>query len=70
LVEFFMAERDAQVVRLGGEEAERSKTAPTATSRQPLDPDLERVLGVLTAAGLDPKVLAVRPNRRGVSRAS
>lgn len=73
LVEFFMAEREAQVVRLGGEEAASSKrasTAATATARQPLDPELERVLATLAAAGLDPKVLVVRPNRRGVSRAS
>ena len=73
LVEFFMAEREAQVVRLGGEEAaspERASTAAPATARQPLEPELERALATLAAAGLDPKVLVVRPNRRGVSRAS
>ena len=72
LVEFFTAERDAQVVRLGKEEAGRSSPAPrgASASRRPLDPELERALGLLTAAGLDPRVLAVHPNRRGVSRAS
>jgi hypothetical protein len=69
LVEFFLAEREAQVVRLGGEEAARS-TASTAATPRPLDADLERALTTLIAAGLQPKVLAVRPNRDGVSRAS
>jgi hypothetical protein len=69
LVEFFMAEREAQVVRLGGDEGARS-TAPTAATPRPLDADLEQALATLIAAGLQPKVLAVRPNRRGVSRAS
>jgi hypothetical protein len=66
LVEFFTAERDARVVRLGGDEAPRSRPR----SLRPLDPELERALGTIAAAGLDPRVLAVRPNRRGVSRAS
>jgi hypothetical protein len=72
LVEFFMAERDAQVVRLGGGDATASKVpaAPTSTSRQRLDPELERVFGALEAAGLRPKLVAVRPNRGRVSRAS
>jgi hypothetical protein len=73
LVEFFMAEREAQVVRLGGEEGARSKpasTAATAAARPPLDPELERALATLVAAGLNPKVVAVRPNRRDVTRAS
>jgi hypothetical protein len=70
LVEFFMAERKAQVVRLGGDDAARSAAAAAAATSQPLDPDLERALTTLIAAGLQPKVLAVRPNRRGVSRAS
>lgn len=65
-----MAEREAQVVRLGGEEAARSKAAPTSASRPRLDPELERALATLVAAGLDPKVVAVRPNRGRVSRAS
>jgi hypothetical protein len=69
LVEFFLAEREAQVVRLGGEEAARSAASTAATPR-PLDADLERALTTLMAAGLQPKVLAVRPNRGGVSRAS
>jgi hypothetical protein len=71
LVEFFMAEREALVVRLGGgDEAERATAAPTTTPR-PLDADLERALEALTAAGLQPTVLSVHPNEeRGVSRAS
>jgi hypothetical protein len=70
LVEFFMAEREALVVRLGGgDEAERPTAASTATPR-PLDADLERALATLAAAGLQPTVVTVRPNRRGVSRAS
>jgi hypothetical protein len=65
LVEFFMAERNARVVRLDGDEGARSRP------RSPrLDPELERALDTIAAAGLGPKVLAVRPNRRGVSRAS
>jgi hypothetical protein len=70
LVEFFMAVREAQVVRLGGEEAARSNATPTPADQQPLDPELERVLATLVAAGLDPKVMAVRPNRGRVPRAS
>jgi hypothetical protein len=70
LVEFFMAEREALVVRLGGgDEAERPTAAPTTTPR-PLDADLERVLEALTAAGLQPTVLSVYPNEHGVSQAS
>ncbi|HZD73522.1 MAG TPA: hypothetical protein VE776_06495 [Actinomycetota bacterium] len=66
LVEFFMAERDARVVRLDGDEGPRSRPR----SPRPLDSELERALGAIAAAGLDPTVLALRPNRRGVSRAS
>jgi hypothetical protein len=66
LVEFFTAERDARVVRLDGDESARSRPK----SRRPLDAELQRALGTLAAAGLEPMVLAVRPNRRGVSRAS
>jgi len=66
LVEFFIAERDARVMRLGGDEGER----PRLGSRRPLDPELERALSTIAAAGLQPTVLAVRPNRRGVPRAS
>jgi hypothetical protein len=70
LVEFFMAEREAQVVRLGGEEGTRPSASTSATSK-PLDADLEQALATLIAAGLRPKVLTVRPNQqRGVSRAS
>jgi hypothetical protein len=65
LVEFF-TERGARVMRLDGDPAER--TGPTP--RRPLDPDLAAALGSLVGAGLDPRVLAVAPNRRGVQRAS
>jgi hypothetical protein len=72
LVEFFMAERDAQVVRLGGGEPASGTTAPAPapTSRQRLDPELQRVFGALEAAGLRPELVAVRANRGRVSRAS
>jgi hypothetical protein len=85
LVEFFMAEREAQVVQLGGggggggDEAARSTAASTpgastpgasTPASRPLDQDLERALTTLIAAGLRPKVLAVRLNRRDISRAS
>jgi hypothetical protein len=70
LVEFFTAEREAQVVRLGGEDAADAKAASTAATQRPLDPDLDRALATLIAAGLHPKLLAVRPNQRRVSRAS
>jgi len=66
LVEFFTAERDARVVRLDGDDGPRPRSRPV----RPLDPELERALGAIAAAGLDPRMLAVRPNRRGVSRAS
>jgi hypothetical protein len=67
-----MAERDATVVRLGGAEpaGTRTPSASTPAPRQPLDPELERVFGALEAAGLQPKLVAVRPNRGRVSRAS
>jgi hypothetical protein len=71
LVEFFMAERDAQVVRLGGDEVgAKAPSTSTPTPRQRLDPELERVFGALEAAGLRPKLIGVRPNRGRVSRAS
>jgi hypothetical protein len=66
LVEFFTAERDATVMRLDSDDSARSRPR----SRRPLEPELERVLGNLAAAGLEPTVLTVRPNRRGVPRAS
>src|SRR6266540_702250 len=49
LVEFFIAiaERDARVMRLDGEEGGRSRSR----SRRPLDPELERALGTIAAAG-------------------
>jgi hypothetical protein len=62
LVEFFTAERDATVMRLDSDNKPRSRRA--------LEPELERALGTLIAAGLEPMVLTVRPNRRGVPRAS
>jgi hypothetical protein len=59
LVEFFLGERDARVVRLGGD------SGPAAAD---LEPDLRRALETLTAHGLEPRVVALRPG--GTARAS
>jgi hypothetical protein len=59
LVEFFLAERDARVVRLGPDPA-----APTSD----LDPDLRAAFDTLTANGLEPRLLTHRPD--GAARAS
>jgi hypothetical protein len=53
LVEFFLGERDARVVRLNGD-AGRARPADA------LEPDLRRALEVLTAHGLAPTVVAHR----------
>jgi hypothetical protein len=58
LVEFFLGERDARVVRLGG---------PTAGE---LDPDLGQALETLAAHGLQPQVVAHRRRSGGAARAS
>ena len=59
LVEFFVGERNARVVHLGGEPAR-----PVAD----LDPDLQAAFDTLTAHGLHPEVVAHR--RTGTARAS
>jgi hypothetical protein len=59
LVEFFLGERNARVVRLGGEAAR-----PAAG----LDPDLQGAFDTLAAHGLQPRLLAHRAN--GAARAS
>ena len=59
LVEFFLGERNARVVRLGGD------AAPAAAD---LDPDLQAAFDTLTAHGLQPQVVAHR--RNGAARAS
>jgi len=51
LVEFFLGERDARVVRLDGDAA---RARPTDA----LDPDLRRALETLAAHGLEPTVAA------------
>ena len=56
LVEFFLGERNARVVRLGN--------GPTPD----LDPDLQAAFDTLTAHGLQPQVVAHR--RNGAARAS
>ena len=56
LVEFFLGERNARVVRLGGD--------PAAG----LDADLQAAFDTLTANGLQPRVVAHR--RNGAARAS
>ena len=59
LVEFFLTERNARVVRLGPDHP------PTAD----LDPDLQAAFDTLTAHGLQPQVVAHR-RRNGAARAS
>jgi hypothetical protein len=60
LVEFFLGERNARVVRLGGEPA----PAPAG-----LDADLQAAFDTLTANGLQPTIVAHQP-RNGAARAS
>jgi hypothetical protein len=61
LVEFFLGERNARVVRLGGD-AGRAAAGD-------LDPDLQSAFDTLTAHGLQPQVVAHR-RRNGAARAS
>jgi hypothetical protein len=60
LVEFFLGERNARVVRLGADPAR-----PVAD----LDPDLQSAFDTLTAHGLQPRVVAPRRGN-GAARAS
>jgi hypothetical protein len=60
LVEFFLGERNARVVRLGND-----PTGPTPD----LDPDLQAAFDTLTSHGLQPQVVAHR-RRNGAARAS
>jgi hypothetical protein len=59
LVEFFLGERDARVVRLGYD---------SAGAAGDLDPDLQGAFDTLTAHGLEPRVVAHR--RDDAARAS
>ena len=59
LVEFFLGERNARVVRLGGDAGR-----PPAE----LDPDLQGAFDTLTAHGLQPRLVAHRHD--GAARAS
>jgi hypothetical protein len=61
LVEFFLGERNARVVRLGDDHLPR----PGAD----LDPDLQAAFDTLTAHGLQPQLVAHR-RRNGTARAS
>jgi hypothetical protein len=61
LVEFFLAERNARIVRLA------SDPVPTAVAN--LDADLQAAFDTLTAHGLTPQVIAHRPHN-GKARAS
>jgi hypothetical protein len=61
LVEFILAERDAEVVRFDADARRRGRDLG-------LDADLAFALDSLNAAGLEPELLAVR--RSGISRAS
>jgi hypothetical protein len=58
LVEFFLGERTARVVRLGADAGPAGE----------LDPDLQGAFDTLTAHGLQPRVVAHR--RNGAARAS
>ena len=60
LVEFFLGERNARVVRLGGDPAHAAAD---------LDPDLQAAFDTLTAHGLQPQVVA-HQRRNGAARAS
>jgi hypothetical protein len=59
LVEFFLGERNARIVRLGND---------AGRGAGDLDPDLQGVFDTLTAHGLQPRLLAHR--RDGAARAS
>ena len=60
LVEFFLGERNARVVRLGND----AGRAPAD-----LDPDLQGAFDALAAHGLEPRVVA-HQRRNGAARAS
>jgi hypothetical protein len=62
LVEFFLGERDARVVRLDGD---AGRPRPTEV----LEPELRRALETLAAHGLEPTVVAHRRSG-GATRAS
>jgi len=59
LVEFFLGERNARVVRLG----------PDTAHAAGLDPDLQAAFDTLTAHGLHPQIVAHRRSN-GAARAS
>jgi hypothetical protein len=61
LVEFFLGERNARVVRLGND-------AGRAAGDGDLDPDLQGAFDTLTSHGLQPRLVAHR--RNGAARAS
>ena len=63
LVEFFLGERDARIVRLNG-----AAGRPPAT--EVLEPELRRALETLTAHGLKPTVIAHRRRPGGAAQAS
>jgi hypothetical protein len=62
LVEFFLTERNARVVRLGSDPVPASIAAD-------LDPDLQAAFDTLTTHGLTPQVVAHR-RHNGTARAS
>jgi hypothetical protein len=61
LVEFFLGERNARVVRLGSDAARVAGD---------LDPDLLGAFDTLAAHGLQPRLVAHRRNGDGAARAS
>jgi hypothetical protein len=60
LVEFFLGERNARVVRLGND---------AGRSAADLEPDLQRAFDTLATHGLEPQVVA-HLRRNGAARAS
>jgi hypothetical protein len=64
LVDFILAERDAEVLPLDAGTPARRRRARELD----LDPDLALAMRALAGAGLEPELLALRPN--GVPRAS
>lgn len=64
LVDFILAERDAEVLSLDAAAPQRRRRSRDLD----LDADLAAAFDAIAGAGMEPELLALRPN--GVSRAS